>query len=255
MRYKVIVAYDGSKFIGWQVNPTGVSVLSTLNRAFKSVYREDIDLFGSGRTDKGVSASGQVFHFDAPFFIELDRLIFALNNQVHPFIHIKDIVPVDADFHARYHALWKHYRYSIECGPYNVLEADHIYQLNKELNIDLMQKTVELFIGTHDFTSFNTTTLAENSNQVRTIFDIKLKVEGTRIKLDFYGNGFLRYMIRMLTQTIIEVGLGRISIEKVAEMLIARNKGVCRYKAPAQGLTLMHVEYDSKYDSKYGPEI
>ncbi len=255
MRYKVIVAYDGSKFIGWQVNPTGVSVLATLNKAFKTIYKVDVDLVGSGRTDKGVSAIGQVFHFDAPFFIELDRLIFALNNQLHPYIHIEDIVQVDADFHARYHALWKHYRYIVECGPYNVLEADHIYQLNKELNIDLMQKTAKLFVGAHDFTSFNTTTLAENNNQIRTIFDIQINVQGTRVEIDFFGDGFLRYMIRMLTQTMIEVGLDRITIEKVAEILSARTKGVCRYKAPAQGLTLMHVEYDSKYHSKHDSSI
>ena len=247
MRYKVVIAYDGSKFIGWQVNPLGPSVLSTLNRAFKVIYKEDLDLVGSGRTDRGVSALGQVFHFDAPFFIEEDRLLYALNNQLHPYIHIREIVSTEDDFHARYHALAKHYRYTIETGPYQVLEADYVMQLNKALDVDLMEQVAGIFKGTHDFTSFNTTTLAENENQVRTILKLQVSVNQSKVMIDFIGTGFLRYMVRMMAQTMIEVGLLRLSVREVEAMLLAKQKGVCRYKAPANGLVLHQVFYDKAF--------
>lgn len=249
MRYKVVVAYDGSKFIGWQLNPTGVSVQESITIALKSIFKENLFIVGAGRTDKGVSAYGQVFHFDAPFLIEPSRLQFALNNQLHPAIHIVSLTEVDNDFHARYHALWKGYRYSIEMGEFKVLLADYIFQLNKPLDIQAMQKAASIFIGTIDFTSFNTSTVEEVSDQVRTIYKINFKVDETILHLDFYGDGFLRYMIRMLVGTLIEVGLHRLSIDKVKEMLDAREKGVCRYKAPASGLKLVHVEYDNPFEN------
>ncbi len=249
MRYKVTVAYDGSKFIGWQNNPAGLSVQEKITKALKIIYKEDLFIVGSGRTDKGVSALGQVFHFDAPFLIDSKRLIYALNNLVHPYIHIVNIEVVDASFHSRYHALYKSYRYSIELGPYNVLEADHITQLNKPLDLESMKACAQLFLGTHDFTSFNTSTLEEVNDQVRTIYQIDLVMEGSILQIDITGNGFLRYMIRMLVGTMLEVGLGRLSLKQVATMLASQRKGTCRYKAAANGLKLVHVEYHKSFET------
>lgn len=248
MRYKAIVAYEGSLFSGWQIQVNPNTVQGHLEETLSKMEKKRVHITAAGRTDRGVNALGQVFHFDSDLKIPLEKMALAINNQLIDGIHIRHIEVVDDRFHARFDAKWKYYRYSIECGPFNLFDRNHVLQLNKSLDIEAMIEASKVFVGTHDFTSFNSNTLVETPNQVRTIYAINLALEGTTLHLDYYGEGFMRYMVRMLTQTLIEVGMHRLTTQDVIRLLEAKDKDATPYNARPQGLTLVHVEYDKPFE-------
>lgn len=244
MRYKVTVSYEGSLFLGWQIQLASPTVQEEIERVLSQIENKKVQTIVAGRTDRGVSALGQVFHFDSEHNIPLDKYPEVMNNHLVDGIHIEKMHRVADDFHARKDAKWKHYRYSIEMGRYTLFERNHVLQLNRRLNVSEMIKAAQVLIGTHDFTSFNTKPLSVTPNQIRTIYTINLSQENQTLHIDYYGNGFLRYMIRMMTQTLIEVGLNKLTPREVQDLLAAKNKEAVIYNAPPQGLTLIHVEYE-----------
>lgn len=242
-RYKAVVAYEGSLFKGWQVQPQSISVQGCIEKTLSRMEKSEVSITGAGRTDRGVNALGQVFHFDSELQIPIERFALAINNQLTDGIHIRSIEEVSDSFHARKDALWKRYRYKIELGEYQLFERYHVLQLNRDLDIEAMKQVSTLFVGTHDFTSFNTTPLSIRPIQVKTIYEISFTQVGTQLWIDYVGNSFLRYMVRMLTQTMINVGLHKLEYQEVERLLLTKEKGLVFYNARPEGLTLMEVHY------------
>ena len=158
-------------------------------------------------------------------------------------IYIREVEIVDDNFHSRFSAFYKHYDYLVNDGPYSPLLRNYCYQIHDRLDEELMRKATKILEGTHDFTSFNATSISEIENQVRTIYKIDVERRDNMVRLSFYGDGFLRYMVRILSRCLIEVGLQNLSLEQLQKMLLAKNKQVCSYNCAAEGLYLIEVSY------------
>jgi len=244
MRYKVVCQFKGYHYAGWQIQTEAYTLQQAIQETLYKITKSSITIVGCSRTDAKVSANDFVFHFDSPIEIEPDSYKLALNRTLPKDIHVKHMEIVDESFHARFNSKLKVYRYTIEMGEYNIFEHEYIYQLNQPLDLELCKQTLDIFVGTHDFTSFNTTPLNVQKNQVRTITFASLQQIDSKVIIEIQGNGFLHHMVRMIVQTIIEVGKHRISVVDVKAMLEAKSKEVCRYKAPAEGLCLERVDYE-----------
>ena len=241
MRYRGVVSYDGTNYSGWQKQPGRISIQGLLEEALFSLTGQHISVTGAGRTDAGVHAYGQVFHFDCDkSFAWFAR---SLNSQLPADVYVREVTEATPDFHSRYDAVRKHYRYCINCGEYDVFLRNRCYQLGHPLDVEKMREGAALFKGEHDFTSFNATKLAEMANQVRTIYSLDIREEGNLAILDFVGNGFLRHMVRMITGSLIALGLGNTTLEDLEGMLNAADKEACHQNAPAEGLYLVQIDY------------
>ena len=244
MRLKVTVAYNGANFVGWQRQSKGRTVQKTIEDVISVILNQPTEITASGRTDSGVSALGQVFHFDSDFNISPQQWQKALNTQLPDDIYIKDVCAVSDDFHARYNVVSKRYDYCIQTGDYDVFSYPFVYQLNRSLDLDKMRECAAMFVGEHDFTSFNATPLEILPYQIRTIKRLDIIDEKDKVRLIFEGKGFLRYMVRMISQVLIEVGLGRLNSQDIQSMFELNSKQACKLNAPAQGLVLVEVRYD-----------
>lgn len=248
MRYKVICQFKGYHYAGWQIQKNVPTIQKIFQDILSKITKSSILAVGCSRTDAKVSAKDFVFHFDSPIELDPKDFLAAMNCMLPNDIHVVSVEQVDESFHARFNSKAKVYRYTLDMGEYNVLEHEFVYQLNQPLDIELCKQALEIFVGTHDFSSFNTTPLDVKSNQIRTITAASLQQVDTKVIILVHGNGFLHHMVRMIVQTIIEVGRHRISIDDVTMMLEAKSKQVCRYKAPAEGLSLERVSYEQKSD-------
>ncbi len=244
MRYKVIVAYDGSHYVGWQTQHQNNSVQEAIECVLYQIHKQKIEIVGSGRTDAKVHAKGQVFHFDSNLSMSAEAIERACNSLLSKDIRVQSVHEVCDDFHARFHAKRKCYEYLISKEMNNPFIQSYMSIESNALDINKMQKCADIFVGTHDFTSFTSARIDVRKSRVKTIHSIDIQEYDSYIKLRFEGNGFLRYMVRMLTQTIIEAGKGKLEISEVERMLKARSKEVCRYKASPCGLYLAEVIYE-----------
>lgn len=241
MRYKAIVSYDGTAYQGWQKQPDKNSVQAKIETALSRLCRHNVKITGAGRTDKGVHAFGQVFHFDTDK--EFKDITKSINSQLPEDIRIVSCKPVSDEFHSRYDAKWKHYSYIINTGKFNPIQRNYAYQLGIDLDEEKMQEAARALVGTHDFSSFNATRKDEIEDQVRTIYKIEVKRRGSLVTVDYYGDGFLRYMIRMMTGALIEAGKGRITAEDIQNIMEKMDKTACNYNVPACGLYLIEISY------------
>lgn len=242
MIYQCTIQYDGSKFSGWQKQPGLITVQQTLEEALSIIHKMPMVVHGSGRTDKGVHAYGQVFHFESELNMDAKAFERALNALIPKWAHITEVLAHDG-FHARFDAKSKTYTYRINVGDVNVFQHDYVYQFNKPLDVEMMQACAQVFIGTHDFTSFNATELAIIDNQVRTIESINITQVDDLIEITLKGDGFLRYMVRMIVAALVEVGQDRKTIEEITTILQAENKTAFTKNVPACGLYLVRVDY------------
>lgn len=172
MRYLIKIAYDGSKFYGFQRLHDKTSVQKEIEDALKSFTREDVHIKGAGRTDKGVHAYGQVAHFDLENELDTDKILFELNRKTSPYITINSCEIVNNDFHARFSVKEKTYLYKINVGRYSPFNADYYLNYNDNINIKKLKNVAKLFKGVHDFRNFVS---GERENYVSEIFDIKIK--------------------------------------------------------------------------------
>lgn len=243
-RFKCTVSYIGKAYSGWQTQKRGDSVQEAIENAISSVTGSYTKITGSGRTDAGVSAAGQVFHFDTDKNLSAARWYGALNSRLADDIRIMETEEVNELFHARYNVRRKQYDYRIHTGQYDVFSREYAYQCPYVPDIEKMKEASRYLIGTHDFTSFNSNPLSEMPDQVRTVNDIIFHEEDNGIiRISFIGKGFLRYMVRMMTGTLLEAGRGRIEPVRVKEILDMRSKDISTRNAPACGLTLTRVDY------------
>ncbi|CAH2763043.1 tRNA pseudouridine(38-40) synthase TruA [Erysipelothrix amsterdamensis] len=243
MRFKATVQYDGSMFKGWQKQPSGRCVQTEIESVLTRINKVPIHISGSGRTDAGVHALGQVFHFDNVVNMDEKQLFRALNTLLPDDIKISEIQSVDSNFHARFDVVSKTYEYQLNMGTYNLFERNYVYQYNEPLDLQAMHDAMKSFVGTHDFTSFNATGLDEIKNQVRTITDFDLIVTGDHLRFVITGDGFLRYMVRMIVATCVACGSGKCDAEEITQMLKAVDKNSVSYNIDACGLYLKKVNY------------
>lgn len=244
-RYKAIISYDGSCFIGWQKQVEGLSVQSAFEEVLTRMHKVPTKVVASGRTDKGVNALAQVVHFDSKLNLDTQTFKRALNAQLHDGIYVHSVQEVESSFHARKSACYKIYQYRIGLGEVDIFKRHQVWFTKLNLDLELMKQGASFLIGTHDFASFNTNSFEETPDQVRTIYDIQIEKVKDEIHLRFIGSGFLRYMVRMMTQTLIEVGSRKIEPQQIQVYLEARDKEVLSLLAKPQGLTLIEVGYHS----------
>ncbi len=244
MRYFITFSYDGSKYNGYQKQPNGRTIQNEIEKAlFQINGGEVVNISASGRTDAGVHALNQKAHFDLNKDLPPEKLLRALNSLIPGDIYIKEINIVDNDFHARFDVKSKEYIYKINIGEYNPIEKDYIYQYNKQLNIEEMNKALKYLEGTHDFKSF-TKTDEEKDDYVRTILKADLKEESNIITISFLGTGFLRYMVRNMVGLLIEIGEGKRKSEDIINILEAKDRKKAGKTANPEGLYLKDVFYE-----------
>ena len=242
-RFKCTVSYKGRNYDGWQSQKNGRSVQETIEKVISQIAQEKIVITAAGRTDAGVNAHGQVFHFDCGKDISAYKWKGAINGYLPDDIHIMDVQEEDDHFHARYCVRMKQYDYRIQLNEYDVLTSDYAWQCPYDLDIEKMKEAAKYLVGTHDFTSFNSSSLKEYPDQVRTVKEISFEMKDNILKISFTGKGFLRYMVRMMSAVLIEAGRGKISPEDVKTILEEKSKTAVRHNADPQGLTLQKIDY------------
>lgn len=243
-RYLVTLSYDGTAYQGWQVQPNQPTLQATITAVISRIINQpELVIYASGRTDAGVHAHGQTFHFDSDKVLDIDQFRYAANSLLPEDIHFNTIRIVADDFHARLSAKAKKYRYILNMGENNPFSYRTIYQLKRYLNVEKMQAVATLFQGSHNFQSF-TSKEEDFLGYIRTIYKLEITSDGTLVYFDFTGEGFMRYQIRMIVGTLIEVGLERRTSADVTQLLESPSHPPVSSKAPAQGLYLIEVLYE-----------
>lgn len=240
MRYLLTIKYDGSKFNGFQRLKNNDSVQKKIEDALSTILKTDIKIKGAGRTDRGVHAVGQRAHFDADIKMDLDKFIYVLNNLLKPYIIVDKCQAVDDELHARHSVKEKMYSYRINIGEYDPLLADYFLQPNYKINYKLLKKACGLFVGKHDFRNFVS---GERNDYVSTITKVKVTKAFGFIAIDFYGQGFYRYMIRSMVGAALEVAKGNVNLETIKDMLNNCDIKKILPVAPANGLYLEKIWY------------
>lgn len=246
MRYFIGFSYDGSKYSGYQKQLKTRTVQGEMEKALKKLNGgKAISLVASGRTDAGVHAIHQRAHFDFDKEIPINNIKKGLNSLLPDDIYVSTIAVVDNDFHARYDAKAKEYIYRINMGTYNPIEKDYVYQYNKKLDISEMERALKYVEGTHDFRSFIKAE-EEKKDFVRTIIQTNLIRDSKNvnmISISIFGTGFMRYMVRNIVGTLIEIGEGKYKSEEMIKILNSKDRTKAGMCAPACGLYLKDVYY------------
>ena len=242
-RVKLTVAYDGTNYCGWQVQPNGITVQEVLNQCLSEFTGENIETIGASRTDAGVHALGNVAVFDTEMRMPGDKFSFALNQRLPEDIRIQKSEEVDADFHPRYVKSKKTYEYRIlNCRFPIPTERFYSHFTYIPLDVDKMKEAASYLIGEHDFKSFCGTG-AQVKTTVRTVKEIQIEKSGDRITIRITGEGFLYNMVRIIAGTLMDIGGGLYPPEKMKEILEAKDRKKAGPTAPARGLTLMKIQY------------
>lgn len=243
-RIKLTIAYDGTNYCGWQVQPNGITVEEVVNKALKKLTGEDIQVIGASRTDSGVHALGNVAVFDTHTTILPERISYALNQRLPEDIVIVKSEEVAEDFHPRYCDCSKTYEYHILNTriPIPTKRLTN-YFVSYDLDVEKMRKAAGYLIGEHDFVSFcNVRTDVEDT--VRTVTELEILKDGEEITIRISGNGFLYNMVRIIVGTLIRVGRGFYEPEKVKEILEAKDRKAAGVTAPPHGLILAEIRYE-----------
>lgn len=246
-RLKLIVSYDGASFSGWQSQTNRNTIQDRLESAFQRICSEPVRVHGAGRTDAGVHALAQCAHVDLPNRrYKPDRWVSALNGLLPPAIRVMRCRFVSEAFHARFSAKGKTYRYRIwNAAVLPPFESGRAWHVVSPLDFDGMAIAAKEFCGEHDFVSFSANRGTPETNTVRIIRAVRLRRAGPCISMEFDGDGFLYKMVRMLTGTLVRIGLGKSSPQDINARLGSRRKAISRGRtaAPADGLFLVRVRY------------
>ena len=243
-RVKLVVAYDGTNYHGWQVQDNGITIEEVLNRTISELVQEDIKVIGASRTDAGVHACGNVTVFDTESRIPGDKFSFALNQRLPEDIRIQESCEVDADFHPRYADTVKTYEYNILNRRFE-LPSKRLYAAfcYYPMDIERMNQAAAYLVGEHDFKSFCSAG-AQVQTTVRTIYAVNVTKADDMVHIRITGNGFLYNMVRIIAGTLMQVGTGLMEPEQVKEILEARDRSKAGPTAVAKGLTLVEIRYE-----------
>ena len=243
MKILGICSYKGTNYYGWQKQVGFISVQSKIEEVLSQIYDMPISITGSGRTDAGVHAYKQYFHFVTEKDKDLKQLTYAMNKMLPEDIHILSLEKVADDFHARYNAKRKIYEYDILLKNKEVFNYDLAYLYPMNLDVDLLKEALKLFEGEHNYQDF-TSKEEDEGNFIRTIYSIEVKQDKDLIKIRFEGNGFMRYQIRNMVGSAIAVASKKEDISFIKYHLDGNKKReIIAYKAPAMGLYLVDVIY------------
>lgn len=241
--YKIIVHFDGTDYNGWQYQtPEIKTIQNELVRALKIIAKKKVVVTGSSRTDAGVHSTGLTANFHLPVTIESQSLLKALNSLLPEDIRVMECEPMDKSFNARYGAKSKTYVYRIFSGQIiSPFHTKYFHHIPYPLNLRAMRRATKFFIGERDFSSF--TSDEPSKRKTRHIKKFTMKVKGEEITFTVSGKSFLRYMVRNMVGTIIDVGRGKISYKDIPSIFEAKDRRKAGQTAPAKGLTLEKVEY------------
>lgn len=248
VRYKAIIAYDGTNFNGFQRQETGRTVQGELEKTIQKMANgQFIEVHGSGRTDARVHAVGQVIHFDYPQERPLERMRFALDTQSPEDIAVKSVEIVDDTFHARYLVQEKTYQFRLNIGkPRSPFLRHYASYYPYSLDLEKIRRALTDFLGTHDFTSFCASG-SSVEDKVRTIYEATVEqVADDELVFTFRGNGFLYKMIRIMMGTLLKIGNGRMPADSIPAIIEAKNRDLAGPTAHPEGLYLMKVSYETK---------
>ncbi|MDR1173808.1 MAG: tRNA pseudouridine(38-40) synthase TruA [Puniceicoccales bacterium] len=248
MRWKCICSYDGTDFNGWQSQPNRNTIQDILERRLEFIFGHPIRIHASGRTDAGVHANYQVFHFDGNWIYGADKLLRAFKCGIPKTIGVFSAEEVDDTFHARFSAIGKQYKYHILEGDASPFEYRYVWNLrNRRLDVDKMNEVAKIFLGEHDFSQFGAKH-GDNAteNVVKTMYEMSFSRSGTRIIFTAEGSGYLYKMVRILVGCFVQVGLGNMDRDKLVAAIAGQNKNCADFMkecAPSRGLFLNRVYY------------
>ena len=245
MRYKIIIEYDGTPFVGWQKQENGRSIQESIESVIKKIFEEEVVIFGAGRTDAGVHAIGQTAHFDIKKK-SFDTYVIknALNDHLRPLpISILHVKEVDENFHARFDAIQRKYLYRIinRKSPLTI-EKGRAWQVHKSLSVEPMKKCIPLIEGKHDFTTFRSSH-CQSESPIKTIDEVKITQSDENIYFGISAKSFLHHQVRSLVGSLKMVGDGSWSIHDFENALKSKNRSQCGALAPSEGLYFMEVKY------------
>lgn len=244
MRYLIHFSYDGTNFSGYQKQPNLRCVESELEKALYSINNhKETKVVGAGRTDRGVHANDQCAHFDLDVNITLYKLKCALNGLLPDDIHVFEVKIVDDSFHARFNSKRKTYKYIINCGEYNPIERNYVYQYGKKLNVSLMKEEIKSFLGVHDFKAFVSKDDI-NVSYEREIYDAYINEEDDKVYIYFTGNGFMKYQVRNMVGVLFKVGNGKLEPQIVNKIFEDINMSKVITTMKREGLYLDKIEYE-----------
>ena len=240
---KLTIEYDGKEFHGWQKQPNRLNIQGEIEKAIEHVTGEKVELIASGRTDAGVHALGQIANFKTNSEFPIEKLPIAINSQVRRAIRIQNAEEVEENFHSRFSCKKKTYRYVIDNSKYgSAIYRNISYHIPLKLNVENMKKAISYFIGEHDFKAFKSSGTSSKSS-VRTIFNAQIITEGNYIIIELTGNGFLYNMVRIISGTLVEVGLDKIKPEEIPEIIESKDRSNAGKTLPPHGLMLVRVVY------------
>lgn len=245
-RVKLEVAYDGTNYCGWQIQPNGITIEEVLNKKLAELLKEEIVVIGASRTDSGVHALGNVAVFDTETHIPAEKISFALNQRLPEDITIQSSCEVPLDFHPRYCNSVKTYEYRILNRKFDIPSLRlYSYFMYMPLDEEAMKRAAAYIVGEHDFKSF-CSSRSQVTDTVRNVYSIKVTKEGEMIVIRISGSGFLYNMVRIIVGTLVKVGLKVYPPEYVQEILEKRDRAFAGSKVPANGLTLVNIYYGTK---------
>jgi tRNA pseudouridine38-40 synthase len=244
-RLKVVVAYDGTPFAGWQSQAHHNTVQDNLECAFERVLGKRVRVHGAGRTDAGVHALAQCVHVDLPNDrLSATRWAGALNALLPPTIRVLRSQYVSNDFHARLSAKGKIYRYRIWLTPVlPPLEYSRAWHIRHPIDLKIVKRAAKHFVGTHDFAGFAANRGKPDKNTIRTIHSVRVRQKGACVTIEVDGDGFLYKMVRLIVGSLVKCALGKMRLEDVAARLRSGQAASARFAAPAEGLYLVRVRY------------
>ena len=237
------IQYDGSGYHGYQIQPEAITVQKVIQDALSAITKENITVNGCSRTDAGVHAVEYALSFKTEFPIPADRLPIVLNNKLPGAVKALECFEVPEDFHARFDTFAKTYRYLIntDANP-TVFTRNYEWQIKKNLDVKKMQEACKYFIGERDFASFMTSG-TEVATTVRTVYSLDIINRESIIEIYIRANGYLYNMVRIITGTLVDVGLGKYPPERITEIFDAKDRALAGPTAPPQGLALYKVDY------------
>ena len=249
MNYKLLLQYDGTEFHGWQIQEGQRTVQGELTKALSLLDGRAVNVHGSGRTDAGVHAEGQVASVEIQREISTEKLRAAINANIGRDVRVLTIDPAPDDFHARYSALEKTYVYRIVNAPViSPFWWRYAHHDARRLNLEPMKRAADLFYGKHDWTAFSAAQ-SDVEDRLRTITRLEIiprvdeRLRGSMIEIRVSADGFLRYMVRAIAGTLLALGRGELDLEAVSEAIYSGNRPLAAVTAPACGLTLLSVRY------------
>ncbi|MDN3509050.1 MAG: tRNA pseudouridine(38-40) synthase TruA [Candidatus Neptunochlamydia sp.] len=244
MNIKTILSYDGTDFLGWQESIDGDTIEKTLRKTLETIYQHPIRLQAASRTDRGVHAENQVVNFIVEKSLDISRLKISLNQMLPKAIRILTIEEASKTFHPTLDAKGKEYHYSLCITPVqSPFRRYFSWHLLSPLDIDCMKEGTDFFIGTHDFKAFSNAIDSKRKDMFCTLTRLDIIEDGSYLRFEIEGNRFLYKMVRNLVGTLVYLGMGKLSLDEVKNLLVKKDRTLAGITAPAHGLTLKKVYY------------